>query len=94
MSRLITLLLACALACATYNKGTLPAASTKDLSVPMTTVREDAKGTACGEFLVQRLEGAVEDALRKAPGANALVDVSFHFERLCLVVRGKAVHVP
>ena len=60
----------------------------------MTTVREDAKGTACGDFLVQRLEGAVEDALRNAPGANALVDASFHFERLCLVVRGKAVRVP
>ena len=96
MSRLAALLLASALAaaCATYNNGTLSAASSEPLPITMVTVQEDAKGSACGDVLVQRLESAVEDALRKSPGANALVDASFHFERLCLVVRGKAVRIP
>jgi hypothetical protein len=96
MSRLLVPLLASVLAtaCASYNKGTLSAASSETLPITMVTVREDAKGSACGDVLVQRLESAVEDALRKSPGANALVDASFHFERLCLVVRGKAVRIP
>lgn len=94
--RLMTLLMTAALgvACATYNKGELAAASAERLPIEMVTVREDAMGRSCGNVLVQRLERAVEDALQKAPGANALVDASFHFERLCLVVRGKAVRVP
>jgi hypothetical protein len=94
--RWLTLLTASMLgfACATYNKGELVAAGAEDLPIEMTMVREDAMGRSCGNVLVQRLERAVEDALRKSPGSNALVDASFHFERLCLVVRGKAVRVP
>jgi hypothetical protein len=96
MSRLVALLLVSALgaACAHYNMGELSAASSETVPVPMITIREEAKGSACGDLLAQRLETAVEDALRNSPGANALVDASFHFERLCLVVRGRAVQIP
>ena len=39
------------------------------------------------------LDPLVREALQKNPGANALVDVTYSFEELCIVVRGTAVHV-
>ena len=40
---------------------------------------------------MHRLQDAIEDALDRAPGADALTDASFYFQDLCLVVRGRAI---
>ena len=35
----------------------------------------------------------MDDALQQAPDANALTNVRYGFEQLCMVVRGTAVRV-
>jgi hypothetical protein len=40
------------------------------------------------------VQRAVEDALARAPGAHALIDVSYGMRQLCMVVKGTAVRVP
>jgi hypothetical protein len=39
----------------------------------------------------RRFQRAVADAIQSTPGANALLDASFRFERLCVSVSGRAV---
>jgi len=79
--------------CVSYDSGLLAAASVETLPLPMTFVAERVEGRSCAPLGEERLGRAIDDAVRKAPGANALVEVAFTFERLCLVVRGKAVRV-
>jgi len=81
-------------ACVTYDRGMLAAVSTAALPTATSVVAENVEGRSCREVFAAPLRLAVEDALRGAPGANALVDVSYRYERLCLVVRGTAVRVP
>ena len=78
--------------CVTYSRGLLLGAST----VPGAAdegilIAHRVEGRACGGLPVHRLETAIEDALDRAPGADALTDASFYFEDLCLVVRGRAI---
>jgi len=86
---------ACLLAagCVTYDSGLLAAASVEALPLPMTPVAERVEGRSCVALGQKRFGLAIDDAIAKAPGANALVDVALSFERLCLVVRGKAIRV-
>ena len=81
-------------ACVTYDRGSLAAVSTAPLPMETTVVAENVVGKACREIFDAPVALAIEDALRKAPGANALVDVSYRYERFCMVVRGTAVRVP
>lgn len=80
--------------CVTYERGTLAAASTRALEIPMTVVKREAEGRSCQAMNTPRYVWAVESALRGAPGANALVNVSYDVEQLCIVVRGTAVRLP
>ncbi len=80
--------------CATVDRGWLAAASTTIVPIQMTVLEERVEGRSCGEpFAAERFKLAIDDALAKAPGANALVDVSYGFERLCMTVRGTAVRI-
>ncbi len=79
--------------CVTYDSGLLAAVSVETLPLPTSSVAERVEGRSCAALGEERLGRAIDDAIAKAPGANALVDVSLSFERLCLVVRGEAVRV-
>ena len=79
--------------CVTYESGSLAAVSAQTLPLPMTFVAEQVEGRSCASEAESGFRLAIDDAVRKAPGANALVDAAIYFERLCLVVRGKAVRV-
>jgi len=79
--------------CATYTRGVLAAAATGIPPIEVETVAASVTGRACSEMMDVRYERAVEDALRKAPGANALMDVTSTWERFCVVVRGVAVRL-
>jgi hypothetical protein len=95
MSRARALAAACLLGtgCVSYDSGLLAAASVETLPLATTVLAERVEGRSCVELGKERLGRAVDDAIRQAPGANALVDAALTFERLCLVVRGKAVRV-
>ena len=90
---LVALALGAALGCATYSRGRIGAVSTEELPLHMTVVSLDVTGRACGDVFQERFGPALRDALAKAPGATALVNVSYRFERLCMVMRGTAVRV-
>ena len=78
--------------CVTYNRGLLIGASTvPGVADEGILIAHQVEGRACGGLPVHRLEVAIEDALDRAPGADALTDASFYFEQLCLVVRGRAI---
>jgi hypothetical protein len=79
--------------CVTLESGSLAAVSAQTLPLPMTFVAESVEGRSCVDEAESGFRLAIDDAVRKAPGANALVDAAITFERLCLVVRGKAVRV-
>jgi hypothetical protein len=85
--------LACG-ACVTYERGTLAAVSTASLPIAVEPVEESVEGRACGDLFRRPVEVAIDDALAKAPGANALINARTDFEGLCIVVRGTAVRVP
>ncbi|UCE86649.1 MAG: hypothetical protein JSU66_02615 [Deltaproteobacteria bacterium] len=91
----LRLLLLCAVfagGCASYDRGALAAASTAKIAIPMTVVEETVEGRSC-EPMEPQFNLASQRALAAAPGANALIDVSYHFERFCMIVRGTAVRV-
>jgi hypothetical protein len=77
---------ALASACVTHERGMLAAVSTEALPHRYEVVR-NCRAPERG-FRV-----ALDAAVAQAAGANALVDASYHFEKLCLVVRGTAVRV-
>ena len=91
MRRLALAVALASTACATYHRGDF-AAMAPD-AAPTRTTLQPVEARACSEVLVQRFERAVEEALSRAPGANALIDASFSFERFCLVVRGEAARI-
>lgn len=80
-----------AAACASYERGVLAAAALEPLPLSTQVVAQAVEGRSCG--IDGRYERALEDALLQAPGAEALADVTYSFERLCLVVRGTAVRL-
>lgn len=81
-------------ACVTYDRGTLAAASTATLSIPTTVVEEAVRGKACRNLWQNGFQLAVDAALKRAPGANALTHVTYSFEHFCIVVQGTAVRIP
>jgi len=93
LALLAALLCLAATGCVTYESGSLAAVSAQTLPLPMTFVAEHVEGRSCASEAESGFRYAIDDAVRKAPGANALVDAEIYFERLCLVVRGKAVRV-
>ena len=94
--RIARALAGCALlgaGCVSYDSGLLAAVSVETLPLQTSVVSESVSGRSCAPLGEERLSQAIDDAVRKAPGATALVDAAFTFERLCLVVRGKAVRI-
>ena len=93
--RRVAALVAClaAAGCVSYQSGPLAAVSVETLPLPMTFLAERVEGRSCVDAIETGFRLAIDDAVRKVPGANALVDVTLGFERLCIVVRGKAVRV-
>ncbi len=79
--------------CATYDRGRFGAVSTEAMALPMHVVQQDAEGRSCAAMLAPRDELAVRDALETAGDANALMNATYTFERLCVVVRGTAVRI-
>lgn len=82
-----------ALACVTYPAGELAAVSTAELHLDVRVVSENVEGRACQNVMQERFKRALDDALAKAPGATALVDVTYGLERFCAVARGTAVEI-
>jgi len=80
--------------CVTYERGSYAALSTTMPPIAMTVVAEEVEGRACGSLFDAPLRRAISDALVKTNGANALTNVSYGVENLCMVVRGRAVHIP
>jgi len=77
--------------CATVDRGHFEALSTVPIPGTPTVVAASAEGRVCDSIFQDPLRRAIDDALKKAPGANALVDVRYRFEDLCVVVSGRAV---
>lgn len=90
--RALLLAAACSLACASYPRGSFSAAAVEPLPLALEVVAERVEGRACG-VPESGYDRALEHALSLAPGADALADASWSFERFCVVVRGKAVRV-
>jgi hypothetical protein len=78
--------------CVSYDSGWLAAAAVERLPLAATVVEEEVEGRSCA-FAEGGFPRALDDALAKAPGANALEGASVRFERLCMIVRGRAVRV-
>jgi hypothetical protein len=96
--RVIRLLLAIAAVsstgCVTYDRGTLAAVSTTLVPVEVEVVAENVEGKVCSNMFMSPFKRAVDDAFLNSPGANALIDVTYHLEKLCMVVRGTAIRLP
>ena len=91
---LAVLALSGALACVTYPAGELAAVSTvAELPLEFRVVAEEVEGRACQNVQGERFKQALDEALAKAPGATALVDVTYSLERFCAVARGTAVEI-
>jgi hypothetical protein len=92
-----------------FNMGTLTAASTQNISLPHTTVKNAVEGKDCAKSVLfiplgslePNVQEAADNALATAPGANALTDVVLYadplilllYNEVCLRVRGDAVKV-
>ena len=59
----------------------------------MTVVAADAEGEACGGDTQQNVPAAIEDALTRNPGSNAIVNISIFKKPRCIQIRGTAVRV-
>jgi hypothetical protein len=90
----VALLASAVSGCVTYDRGHYAALSTTLPPVATTVVAEAVEGRACGSLFDAPLRRAIADALARTPEANALTEVSYAVEELCMVVRGRAVHVP
>lgn len=87
------MLLIPAAGCITYERGQIDVAAPYPPPIPMQNLADHVEGRSCGPWVERQYEAAVDDALAKAPGANALIDVRYRFENLCIVASGRAVRV-
>ena len=87
----------------------LTASSTKNVPLPSAVIKKTVEGKDCSRLLLfiplgslnPNIQEAVDDALTKALGANALTDVALYaepisfivFTQVCLRVRGDAVKI-
>jgi hypothetical protein len=84
--------IACA-GCVTYERGSLALAAAQPPPLYMQPVADRVQGRSCDTFAERPYAAAVDDALAKAPGADALIDARYRFESLCIVVEGRAVRL-
>jgi len=87
-------MLAACTACVTYDRGGFAAVSTTALPFETAPIGQTVEGRVCDRLFQDPLARAVDDALSKSRGSQALRDVSFGFENLCVVVRGTAIRLP
>ena len=73
--------------------GHLGAVSVRALDLPMTIVAKNAEGRVCGNDTQQNLPAAIEDALTRNPGSNAIVNIAVFKEPGCIRVVGTAVRI-
>ena len=92
-ARVVALLALPLAGCVTYERGTLALAAPQSPPLPLENVADHVEGRSCGPWVERQYEAAVDDALAKAPGADALMDVRYRFDNLCIVVYGRAVRV-
>jgi hypothetical protein len=90
---LAALLLLPAVGCVTYERGQIDLAAAQPPPLYMKNVADRVEGRSCGQWVERQYEAAVDDALAKAAGANALIDAVYRFENLCIVVSGRAVRI-
>ena len=79
--------------CRTTVPGHISAMSVRALDLPMTIVASGAEGRACGSGTQQNIPAAIEDALAKHPGANALMNIAVFKQPRCIRVTGTAVRI-
>jgi len=79
--------------CVTYERGVIDAVAPHPPPLDWIIVAERVEGRSCGKWLERQYEIAVDDALAKAPGAEALTEVRYRFDNLCIVVHGRAVRI-
>lgn len=79
--------------CITYERGQIDVVAPQPPPLPMEHVADHVEGRSCGPWVQRQYEMAVDDALAKAPGANALIDATYRFDNLCIVVYGRAVRI-
>jgi len=110
--RFITILLAIAFSASlsgcTTRIGDLTILSTKNIPAEVTTIRENVEGKDCANIVLllipigvmnPTIDGAIDDALDKVPGADALIDVTIKsyawtvllFTQQCVTVEGTAI---
>jgi len=77
----------------TYHRGDFSAISTRAIAAKMEVIEPHVEGRSCKTNWEPRFQLSVDDALKKAPEANALVNVAYRFENLCIVVSGMAVRI-
>jgi len=79
----------------TFDRGTLAAVSTKAVGLPMKIVAQKKLDKRYCQYWAddRAFARVIEDALRKAPEANALAIASYTFKGSCIVVHGTAVLV-
>ena len=99
--------LLCLSACTT-RIGDLTILSTKNIPAEMTVIREGVEGKDCSNVILllipvgtlnPTIDGAIDDALDKVPGADALIDVTIKshawtmilFTQSCVTVEGTAI---
>jgi len=81
-------------ACVTYDRSSFAAVSTTALAIEPEPIGQTVEGRVCDRLFQEPLARAVDDALSKSRGSQALRDVRFGFENLCVVVRGTAIRLP
>ena len=79
--------------CVTYDRAFFAMVSTEPVLAATTVVAEDVEGRVCNRPFDVPLERAIDAALQNVDGANALVDVQYRFQDLCLVVNATAVRL-
>jgi hypothetical protein len=96
LARLLAVAIALAgcTACVTYDRGEFAAVSTTAIVLEPAPIGQTVEGRACDRLFEEPLARAVDDALSKSRGSQALRDVRFGFENLCVVVRGTAIRLP
>ena len=105
---LLLLAVSLCLSACTTRIGDLTILSTKNIPAEMTVIREGVEGKDCSNIILllipigtmnPTIDGAIDDALDKVPGADALIDVTIKqyawtailFTQACVTVEGTAI---
>ena len=105
---LMLLVVSLGLSACTTRIGDLTILSTKNIPAEMTVIREGVEGKDCANIILllipigtlnPTIDGAIDDALDKVPGADAMIDITIKqnawtailFTQSCVTVKGTAI---